>query len=129
VAALFEKSKEQVNKYVDRIRQAAEEVSALVDMSKEQVNEYVDRTRQAAEKVSAIVDKSNQQAASLVEKSKEPVNEQADRKREAIDRGRAQWEEFIAQSNYFVGEQTPQVSPAVYAGHLSANGKPQSRPY
>jgi len=59
-----------LNEYVDRTRQAAEEVSAMVDQSKQQGNGHVDRTRQAAEEVGAMVDPSQQQG-----------NERMDRRR------------------------------------------------
>jgi hypothetical protein len=62
------------------------------------MSEYVDRTRQAAEEIGAIVDQSKQQAATLVDRSREPVNEPVDRRREAPDLARARWEEFVQQS-------------------------------
>jgi gas vesicle protein len=61
------------------------------------------RTREAAENVSALVDK-------------EHVGEYVDRGRDAIDRGRAQWEEFVERGKNLVADQTTRVSAAVDAG-------------
>ena len=76
------------------------------------------RGRQAAEQVGTLVDK-----------SKEHMSEYAGRGREVIDRGRAQWEEFVERGKNLVGDQTTRVSAAVEAGreaYRTANATTES---
>ena len=63
------------------------------------------RTREAAENVSAMVDKGKEHVSAFVDKSKEQVGEYVDRGRDAIDRGRAQWEEFVERGKNLVADQ------------------------
>jgi hypothetical protein len=51
-----------------------------------------------------------------VGKSKDQVGEYVDRGREVVDRGRAQWEEFVERGKNLVSEQTVRVGAAVDAG-------------
>ena len=44
------------------------------------------------------------------------VNEYVDRGKEYVDKGRAQWEEFVGRGRRYVSEQTDKVSAAVDAG-------------
>ena len=44
------------------------------------------------------------------------VNQYVDRSKEYMDKGRAQWEEFVNRGRHFVNEQTDKVSAAVEAG-------------
>jgi gas vesicle protein len=44
------------------------------------------------------------------------VTEYADRSKEYMDKGRAQWEEFVNRGRHFVNEQADRVSAAVEAG-------------
>jgi len=44
------------------------------------------------------------------------VNQYVDRSKEYMDKGRAQWEEFVNRGRRFVNEQTDRVSSAVDAG-------------
>ncbi len=44
------------------------------------------------------------------------VNEYVDRSKEYMDKGRAQWEEFVSRGRRYVNEQTGKVSAAVDAG-------------
>jgi gas vesicle protein len=76
--------------------------------------DYVrNRARQAAEDVGALVDR-----------SKEQVGEYVGRGREAVDRGRAQWEEFVERGKNLVSEQTGRVTAAVDAGRQAYNTPP-----
>ena len=52
----------------------------------------------------------------LFRSSKEQVGEYVERGREAVDRGRAQWEEFVERGKNIVADQTTRVSAAVDAG-------------
>jgi hypothetical protein len=52
----------------------------------------------------------------LVDKGKERVGDYVDRGRQAVDRGRAQWEEFVERGKNVVGDQASRVSNAVDAG-------------
>jgi gas vesicle protein len=63
------------------------------------------KSRQAARQVGTVVDKSKEQLGGYV-----------DRGREAVDRGRAQWEEFVERGKNIVGDQANRVSAAVEAG-------------
>jgi gas vesicle protein len=56
------------------------------------------------------------QVGTLVDKGKEQVGEYVDRGREAVDRGRAQWEDFVERGKSLVGEQSSRVAAAVDAG-------------
>jgi gas vesicle protein len=56
------------------------------------------------------------QVGTLVDKGKEQVGEYVDRGREAVDRGRAQWEDFVERGKSLVGEQGSRVAAAVDAG-------------
>jgi hypothetical protein len=44
------------------------------------------------------------------------VNDYVGRSKEYVERGRAQWDEFVNQGKQFVGDQTGRVSAAVDAG-------------
>lgn len=44
------------------------------------------------------------------------VSEYVDRSKEYMDKGRAQWEEFVSRGRRYVNEQTDKVSAAVDAG-------------
>jgi gas vesicle protein len=57
-----------------------------------------------------------EQVGTLVDKGKEQVGEYVDRGREAVDRGRAQWEDFVERGKSLVGEQSSRVAAAVDAG-------------
>ena len=84
--------------------------------------EYVRvKSQQAAEQVSVLVDKGKEQVSSagrqeqgtvstLVDKSKDQVAEYVDRSHEVVDRGRAQWEEFVERGKSLVTDQTTRVS-------------------
>jgi hypothetical protein len=59
------------------------------------------------------------------------VNEYVGRSREAVDRGRAQWEEFVERGKGLVADQTTRVAAAVDAGReayrtTSADGNNKS---
>jgi hypothetical protein len=58
------------------------------------------------------------------------VSEYVDRGRDAVDRGRAQWEEFVERGKNLVADQTSRVSTAVDAGRQAyqeaSSGEPES---
>ncbi|MGA8110976.1 MAG: YtxH domain-containing protein [Acidobacteriaceae bacterium] len=56
------------------------------------------------------------QVGDLVDRSKTQVNDYVDRGKEVVERGRAQWDEFVNQSRQFVSDQGGKVSAAVEAG-------------
>jgi gas vesicle protein len=56
------------------------------------------------------------QVGDLVDRSKTQVNDYVDRGKEYVERGRAQWDEFVNQSRQFVNDQGGKVSAAVEAG-------------
>ena len=59
-------------------------------------------------------------------KSKEQVSQYVGRGREVVDRGRAQWEDFVERGKNLVQDQTTRVGAAVDAGReaYQANAKP-----
>ena len=60
------------------------------------------------------------------------MSEYVDRSREAIDRGRAQWEEFVERGKNLVADQTTRVSAAVDAGrqaYKSSTGEPETHEF
>ena len=59
--------------------------------------------------VSAMVDKGREHVSAFVDKSKEQAGEYVDRGRDAIDRGRAEWEEFVERGKNLVADQTTRV--------------------
>ncbi|HEX4037543.1 MAG TPA: YtxH domain-containing protein [Acidobacteriaceae bacterium] len=56
------------------------------------------------------------QVGDLVDRSKTQVGEYVDRGKEYVERGRAQWDDFVNQSRQFVTDQGGKVSAAVEAG-------------
>ncbi len=85
------------------------------------------RTREAAENVTALVDK-GRDSERLCRQGKEQVGEYVDRGRDAIDRGRAQWEEFVERGKNLVADQTTRVSAAVDAGRQAYRRHPATSP-
>lgn len=68
--------------------------------------EYLrNKSKDAADKVGTLVDK-----------GKDHVSDYMDRGRDAMDKGRAQWEEFVERGKGLVGEQANRVGNAVDAG-------------
>jgi gas vesicle protein len=69
------------------------------------------------------------QVNDLVDRSKTQVSEYVDRSKEVMERGRAQWDEFVNQGRQFVNEQSGKVTAAVEAGRqayqttTSSNGE------
>lgn len=62
------------------------------------------------------------------------VNQYVDRSKDYMDKGRAQWEEFVNRGRRFVNEQTDKVSAAVEAGKeayqessAGTNGEPPTQ--
>jgi hypothetical protein len=56
------------------------------------------------------------------------VGEYVDRGRDAIDRGRAQWEEFVERGKNLVTDQTTRVSAAVDAGRQAYQDASSTEP-
>jgi len=75
--------------------------------------------KQGTEFVKAKAQYAAEQASVLVDKGREHVStivDNVDRSREVVDRGRAQWEEFVERGKNLVAEQTTKVGAAVDAG-------------
>jgi gas vesicle protein len=88
--------------------------------------------REGTEYLRARSKEAVEQVGVLVDRGKAQVGEYIDRSKTYIDKGRAQWDDFVAKGKDFVNEQGDKVSAAVDAGrqaYRSTTGGGEDRTY